>query len=83
MCLIHTENTHSSCCVVCACVGVFVCGFLATLSQLLVSATYNVGVTGGTKPSPVWAGTLYVEIKLLGFLLSACQNIPSATVVLF
>ena len=68
-----------SCVRVCLCV----CGFLATLSQLLVSATYNVGVTSGTKPSPVWAGTLHVEIKLLGFLLSACQNIPSATVVLF
>ena len=68
-----------SCVRVCLCV----CGFLATLSQLLVSATYNVGVTSGTKPSLVWAGTLHVEIKLLGFLLSACQNIPSATVVLF
>ena len=59
-----------SCVRVCLCV----CGFLATLSQLLVSATYNVGVTSGTKPSLVWAGTLHVEIKLLGFLLSACQK---------
>ena len=70
-----------SCVRVCVCVCV--CGFLETLSQLLVSATYNVGVTSGTKPSLVWAGTLHVEIKLLGFLLSACQNMTSETVVLF
>ena len=75
MCSIHTENTHSSCCVVCACVCVSVCGFLATLSQLLASSTYDVGVTMGTEPSPLWPGTLHVEIKLPGFLLSARQNI--------